>query len=260
MSAQVNIFAVGDLHMPSRLEKHMDIFGDAWIDHVARVGAAWDERVADRDVVLVPGDISWGMRLDQVQHELDWIGERPGTKVLIRGNHDYWWQSIGKVRKALPPSCYAIQNDVFVHPTRAFAVAGTRLWDVPDLSFSEWIAGDGGLAISAAPNEDQLAADAKIFEREMGRLGRSLAALPDDVDRRVAMLHYPPTTPEFPPTRVTRLLEAHQVELCVFGHLHNLKPETSFDGVLNGVRYVLTSIDHLGFRPLRVLALEDAIG
>ena len=255
----MNIFAIGDLHMPSRLGKHMDVFGAQWNGHVAKVARAWDDVVTEEDLVLVPGDTSWGMRLDEVVDDLGWLGERPGTKVLIRGNHDYWWQSITKVRAALPPSCHAIQNDAYVHPSGRVAVAGTRLWDVPDLRFGSVIDWGDAPPISEAPSEEEAAADAKIFEREMGRLDRSLRALPPGGALRIAMLHYPPTTPDLVESPVTRLLESHRVDVCVFGHLHSVRADVRFDGERNGIRYVLSSVDFIDFRPLLLLALDTGI-
>jgi len=243
----VKLFAIGDLHMPGDAGKTMDIFGEEWHEHLPRVADDWDSRVADGDVVLIPGDITWAMRLEGAMRDLEWIGERPGIKVMIRGNHDYWWQSIKKVRAALPSGCHAIQNDCWLSPDGSLAVAGTRLWDVPDLRLGDIFRATERVPDEVRPREFDPARDRKIFDREMGRLETSLRALPESAGRRVVMVHYPPTSARLEDTPVTQLLERHRVELCVFGHLHALKPGVTFDGTRNGVRYLLTSVDAVGF-------------
>ncbi len=256
----MRLFAIGDLHMPGPLGKTMDVFGDQWIDHLDRIAADWDRRVGDEDVVLVPGDVSWALRLRDVETDLAWLGARPGTTILIRGNHDYWWQSIGKVRNALPPRCHAIQNDAWCSEDGRLAVAGSRLWDVPDLLLGDIFepgtsraedAGDAGDSAGSASGDDG-ANDVRIFRRELSRLEASLSAIPARAERRVVMTHFPPTSPSFEATPVTELLDAHRVDVCVFGHLHGVRAGVTFDGRLHGVRYVLASADHLDFRLLEI--------
>jgi len=252
----VRIFAIGDLHMPGGTGKLMDKFGEHWVGHAGRIARAWDAGVGPEDLVLVPGDISWAMRLRDAESDLAWLSERPGRKLLIRGNHDYWWQSIGKVRAALPPSCHAIQNDAWVDPLGRVAVAGSRLWDVPGLDLGP-IFNPGQPATTEATSReayDPHGAE-KIFARELERLKISLGAMPPSAPVRIAMLHYPPTNPALEGTEVTDLLERHGVHACVFGHLHNVRSEVTFDGTRNGIRYVLTSADFLSFCPLEVLAV-----
>jgi predicted phosphohydrolase len=255
----MQLFAIGDLHMPGDAGKTMDIFGDHWRGHLERIAADWDRRVREGDLVLLPGDISWAMRLDGAREDLAWIGERPGTKLMIRGNHDYWWQSIRNVRATLPDSCHAIQNDAWIAPDRSLAVAGTRLWDVPELALGNIFAPTGRVPDEVKPKTPDPARDRKIFERELGRLELSLAAIPGDVTHRIVMLHYPPTNGAMDATAVTGILERHGVALCVFGHLHGLVPGATIDGVREGVRYVLTSADAVGFE-LVALGEATAVG
>jgi hypothetical protein len=245
----VQVFAIGDLHFPGAGGKTMDVFGPHWIDHPQRIAADWDARVADHDLVLVPGDISWGLRLDEARDDLAWLGHRPGTKVIIRGNHDYWWQTIGKVRAALPDRCHAIQNDAWTSPDGTVVVGGTRLWDVPGLRLGPIFADapEGAAGVVGSGHQGASPDDEKIFEREMGRLRRSLDQMPE-APLRIVMVHYPPTNPELAPTEVTKELEARGIDLCVFGHLHNLRPGVTIDGTRGGTRYVLTSADVVGFR------------
>src|SRR5512141_1638276 len=107
----MNLWALSDLHLSFAFPKPMDVFGERWRDHGDRIAAAWRERVEPDDVVCLPGDLSWALRLSEVAGELAWLAELPGRKVLVKGNHDYWWDSIGKVRRALPEGVHALQND-----------------------------------------------------------------------------------------------------------------------------------------------------
>ncbi|MFU8858470.1 MAG: metallophosphoesterase, partial [Deferrisomatales bacterium] len=108
------VWALSDLHLSFSGAKPMDVFGEHWRDHAARVERAWRQDVGEGDVVCLPGDLSWALRLPDAAGELAWLGALPGRKVLVKGNHDYWWASLGKVRKALPPGVFALQNDALL--------------------------------------------------------------------------------------------------------------------------------------------------
>lgn len=240
MDAAVRIFAIGDLHLPGGQEKPMDIFGGRWADHPRRIAANWRERVGPGDVVLVPGDLSWAMTLEEAAEDLAYLGELPGETVLIRGNHDYWWSAIGKVRRALPPNVLAIQNDHVVLPDGS-ALCGTRGWDLP------------------TPASDPH--DVKIFEREVQRLRLSLeSAARAGLVPRVVMLHYPPMVGSPQPNAFTELLEGFGVELCVYGHLHGAGRYAAVEGVHRGVEYRLVACDAIGFAPVRLRYLGNDEG
>jgi predicted phosphohydrolase len=255
----VNIFAIGDLHLPGDSEKRMDVFGDAWREHAVRVAADWDSAVASDDLVLLPGDLSWATKLEGARADLEWLESRPGRKILVKGNHDHWWGSIGKVRAALPPRCHAIQNDAWFDPPTGVGVAGTRLWDVPGLALGDIIEmrefPDDLVRPKAPPDPEKTE---RLFRREIHRLEMSLAALPPAAGTRIAMLHYPPTNPALEPTRATELLERYRIDVCVFGHLHSVRDGVRFDGERNGVRYVLVSADFVDFRLVRILTGGEA--
>lgn len=239
----MQIFGISDLHLSFASDKPMDVFGEHWRDHATRMATAWDELVGPDDAVLVPGDISWALRLEQAAADLAWIAARPGrVKVLVRGNHDYWWSAIGKVRKALPPTLVALQNDAI--DLGEVVVAGSRLWSCP-----------GALDFGA---DDQ-----KIFQREIERLRLSLQAGRALAGARplVAAIHYPPFAADRgrTGTAFSELLEQFGVALCVYGHLHGAPAHrTAFEGVRGGVHYRLIACDHLRFRPARLWPLADA--
>lgn len=129
----MNIFAIGDLHLSFANPKPMDIFGDNWTDHPEKIRRAWLASITEDDLVLIPGDISWAMNLEEARPDLDYIAELPGKKVMIRGNHDYWWSTVSKVRKAVDPSISVLQNDS-LKVTDDLVIAAARGWDSPALS------------------------------------------------------------------------------------------------------------------------------
>ena len=127
----MRVFAIGDLHLSfgSGVDKPMDVFGEAWRDHPAHLARAWRAAVGEEDLVLIPGDISWALHLADAKPDLAFIGGLPGGKLLLRGNHDYWWTSLAQVRAALPPSAAALQNEAAA--IGGFAIGGTRGWTLP---------------------------------------------------------------------------------------------------------------------------------
>lgn len=233
----MKLFAISDLHLSGHCPKPMDVFGAHWENHWMRICDAWRERVSPDDAVLIPGDISWAMTLEQAMGDLADIAGLPGTKVLLRGNHDYWWGGLARVRSALPKSMRALQNDAV--RIGDLTICGTRGWTCP--GSSSW----------------EGAGDEKIYLRELVRLRLSLDAarrLPDGP--LVAMLHFPPFNERLEPSGYTKLLEEYGVRFAVYGHLHALAPCAAFEGERNGVLYRMVSCDYLDFKPAEILQRE----
>ncbi len=229
------IFAIADLHLSSDGAKPMDVFGENWIRHTARIAESWDRIVSSADTVLLPGDLSWASNLKGAAADLAWIGERPGRKILLRGNHDTWWGSLSKLRQRLPEGCEPLQNNAFQVDGRA-VVIGARGWTAPDDPVAE--PGDG-----------------KIFARELARLRLSA----EDADRRfgrdlprLAMLHFPPWIEGRPPTEVVTILQEAKVKTCVYGHLHGKDQVLGVVGRRDGIDYRLIAADAVDFRPVEV--------
>ena len=226
----MNIFAIGDLHLPGGDTKPMDVFGPHWENHFERISEDWRARVGEGDVVLLPGDLSWAMQLDAALEDLRRIDELPGTKLILRGNHDYWWSSLTQLRARMPENMRAIQNDACAIGDTVFC--GTRGWMIPPA---------GG-----AQEQDE-----KLYRREAMRLEMSLQAASRLAQGRriVAMMHYPPLLPEYARsgTEFTRLLTQYGVCRCVYGHLHGPSVQRGYNGLYNGVQYDLVSCDALCF-------------
>lgn len=239
----MTIWAIADLHLSFGVpNKKMDIFGTHWKEWTKRIENHWRKLVAPEDLVLIPGDISWAMRLEEVRPDLDWIGNLPGTKMMIRGNHDYWWNSLSQINKILPSSCHLIQNNSLMwHDT---CIGGARLWDIAELNFSPFIlSNDQNKELTKNHSLDS--ENKKIYQRELGRLEVSLKSMPAIAKRRIVMTHYPPIGAHFEETQASRLFEKYNIDIVVFGHLHNIKPDLQLFGAHNGIAYHLTACDYL---------------
>jgi predicted phosphohydrolase len=256
------IFAISDLHLSHAQPKPMEMFGEHWKDHAARIERSWKERVSARDIVLVGGDISWAMKLADALPDLWWIEALPGEKVLVKGNHDYWWDGIGRVRKAAGKGMHFIQNDAVM--LDGIAIGGSRLWNFPDVyapesgfgRFETRLPGSDSRADEEGAPETGFKVPSpeemkKICARELKRLRMSLSRLPDGAVLRIALVHFPPVNPDVESTEITKLMDEFRIDICVYGHLHprTLEPVRGADRVLGRTRYVLTSCDTLGFQP-----------
>lgn len=228
------IYAIGDLHLSYSQAKPMDVFGSQWQNHTEKLESNWNRIVDENDLVIIAGDISWAMHLSEAAADFKWLANLKGTKVLIKGNHDYWWNSITRVRAQLPQSIYALQNDHFTWS--GHAICGTRGWICP---------GEDGF-----DNEH----DQKIYLRETQRLKLSLeSAVQDSHFDIIAALHFPPYNREGQPSAFTEILEQFGVKLCVFGHIHDSGRDHIFQGERNGVTYRFIAADGINFTPLKLV-------
>lgn len=232
------VFALSDPHLSTVCEKPMDIFGQHWQDHASRLETNWRATVSDDDTVVIGGDISWAMQLIEALPDLLFLNRLPGRKILLRGNHDYWWTSVRKLEQLteahrldtiafLRNNAYRIENQV---------ICGTRGWLLPD-------------------DPDFSSADRKIYEREAGRLQLSLEAagrIREPGDRLLVFLHYPPIGRSRLENSLTRLLTSHGADLCIYGHIHGEAARSCFQGTFENVSYCLSAADYLGFKPLRL--------
>ena len=222
------IYALADPHLGHAVDKSMDIFGPRWERHAERMAEHWTATVGADDWVLLPGDISWAMKLEDAVSDLRFLDALPGRKVLLKGNHDYWWTSRAKVEAMLPPSMQLLQNDS-VDLGEGIGLVGTRGWTPPD-----------------APRATEQ--DEKIYLREVQRLELSLKTA-QGYEHLIAMLHYPPIYEGLGETAFVPLLKAAGVKVCLYGHLHGPDHRYAVDGMRDGIRYQFVAADALDFTP-----------
>lgn len=237
----MKFFAIGDLHLSGKNPKPMNIFGDNWTGHFERISADWKAKVREGDVVLLAGDHSWAMSFEDGLYDLNRIADLPGEKVLIRGNHDYWWNGITKLRASKPDEhFFFLQND-FVRFGNVLFV-GSRGWSCPG-------------------SADYDAQDEKIYKRETERFRIALELAQKDRtdgDMLVALMHYPPFTIHREDTLFTRLFEHYGVHTVVFGHIHGAQPFPLYTQK-NGIEYILTSCDKRAFTLTQLDFTEKAL-
>lgn len=225
------IYAIGDLHLSKAGTKPMDIFG--WKNHKELIFEDWKSRVNEEDTVIIAGDTSWATYMEEAMGDLEDISELPGKKILIRGNHDYWWSTIAKMNKLFENMSF-IQNNHYVYED--YAICGTRGWLCPNKTkFDE--------------------NDLKIYKREIQRLRLSLeSAKKAGYKKYIVVLHYPPTNEDQERSEFQDVLEEYGVEKIIYGHLHGRDSfKSGLQGIHNEVEYKLVSCDYLEFKLHKIL-------
>ena len=226
------LFAIGDLHLSLGADKPMDVFGGAWDGYVDKLRAGLSI-IGPEDTTVLCGDLSWGMDLEAALPDFRFISAIPGRKILLKGNHDYWWSTAKKFYAFCRQ--YELENMELLHNCCFFygdlAICGTRGWFYEEDEDGEH--------------------DEKVFRRELGRLETSLKAAGEA--EKYCFLHYPPRYRGYECPELIALMERYGVRQCCYGHLHGGSHKLAVQGLHGGVDYRMVSADYLGFRPLRLL-------
>lgn len=227
------LYAIGDLHLCLGAPKPMDVFGGSWVGYMDKLQAGMAE-ISPNDTTVLLGDLSWALTLSEAKNDFSWIDKIPGRKIILKGNHDYWWSTAAKFynfcnengfsnQHILNNNCYHYDN---------WAICGTRGW------FFE---------------EDRSGAhDEKVFKRELLRLEASLQAAGDMP--KLVFLHYPPLYKGYECTEILDILHKYDVRQCFYGHLHGGSHGLAIEGLWNGIEYHLVSADRLNFRPFNIIS------
>lgn len=229
----MSIFAIGDPHLSFApgIDKPMDVFGDEWKDHAEKIKKSWQSCVGSEDTVVIAGDISWGLKMEEAMYDLEWIDALPGHKVMLKGNHDLWWASISRLNSLFDDMTF-IQNTCY--ECEDAVICGTRGWSCPG-------------------SDDFTDDDRRIYDRELLRLEFSLEAGKAADKEIIAFTHFPPTNEKKQPSGFTGLYEKYGVRHAYYGHLHRKETyKRGITGNLNGVNYELISADRLGFSLLKI--------
>lgn len=227
------LYAISDLHLSFAISKPMGRFGENWVDHYKKIQTNWLSKINDDDTILIGGDISWAMKLKDSMEDLRFIHRLPGKKILIRGNHDYWWSSITKLN-SLFGDMFFIQNNFI--PYNDYAICGSRGWICPgDDSFEK--------------------SDIAIYKREKLRIELSLkSAKKSKYDKIIFLIHFPPLNDKFEKSEFMDLFEEYSVEKVIYGHLHGpFDKNKIYNWEENKIDYHLTSSDYINFSPIKIL-------
>lgn len=228
------LYAIADLHLPLGIDKPMDIFGKAWENYVERLGDNWQSNIKDTDIVVLPGDFSWATYLEQSTKDFEFLHKLNGRKILSKGNHDYWWTTMNKMREFTAKNGFDdidfLQNNSFVY--EGIGICGTRGWIHP--------------AWDNFGGEDR-----KIFDREVLRLELSLKHA-GDLSEIYVFTHYPPMSTALESNAFTDMMKQYPVTKCIYGHLHSASHRNAVNGVVDGIEYKLVSGDYVGFNPVKI--------
>lgn len=245
----MRIWALSDLHLSLGGDKPMDIFGEHWRDHHLQMATTWDEIVDDDDIVLTPGDFSWAGKPQQADADFAWLAERPGHKVLVKGNHDHWWpKSKTKLQSLLPPRTWALKKNACI--INGVGIFGARGGDFAPLTRY----GDQRQQadVDAALDREQRELQASIDDLN-SQAGDGKLAL------RICLFHYPPIPPGAQASRFSPLIEAAGADWCIYGHLHGLEVDSAkVEGSWNGVTYRCASCDQIDFKPTLIAETQAA--
>ena len=229
----MSIYAISDLHLSFNTNKPMNIFG--WDDYENKIKEDWLKKVKDGDLVLLPGDFSWEMQLENTYRDFEFIDELPGKKLLLKGNHDYWWETISKMRRFINESDFKnidfIYNNSYEFENKI--IAGTRGWSLIE--------------------EDEQ--NKKIRDREALRLEMSIK---DGLEKFgkdkeiIVCMHYPPLSKDYDNTEFTKILQKYNVKKCIYGHLHGKAQEDGITGKVGNVDYMMVSCDYTNFKLVEI--------
>ena len=225
------LYAIGDTHLSLGTDKPMDVFGGGWLGYVEKLKEGFSQ-ISPEDTVVLCGDLSWGMSLEEAREDFAFLNELPGRKVMLKGNHDYWWNTASKMNKFFQENGFdtlnILHNNCILYGD--VALCGTRGW------FYE---------------EDRGEHSAKVFNRELMRLEASLKAAGER--EKLCFLHYPPLYQGYRCQEIIDLLHRYEVKRCYYGHLHGGSHRLAVCGMRDGVEYGLVAADYLRFKPEKIL-------
>ena len=233
----MSIYAISDLHLSISTNKPMNIFGNNWDNHEKKIEENWLDAVENEDTVLLPGDLSWAMNFEEAKPDFEYLNKLPGRKIILKGNHDYWWATLNKIKKFLEINKFSnidiLYNNSYLIEDKI--ICGTRGWNINN------------------NNEE----DEKIYKRELLRLEMSLQ---DGINKYgedkeiIVCMHYPPTNENLmEKSEFIQIMNKYNVKKCVYGHLHGEAHKEAIEGSVNGIEIRLISCDYTNFKLIKLL-------
>lgn len=234
----MSIFVIGDLHLSFKKPKPMDVFGNNWSDHEEKIKKDWNEKVTENDLVVLPGDFSWATYIKDTVPDFEYLNKLPGKKIMLKGNHDYWWTTVTSMKKFLEENNFEnidfLYNNSYEYENKI--LCGTRGWSI-------------------AENES----DTKLINRELGRLENSLkdgVSKYGDKKEIIVFMHYPPITKSKilsgEEMKFINLMKKYNVKKCYYGHLHGESIKDAVEGVVEEIQFELISCDRLNFKLVKI--------
>ena len=225
----MSIFVIADLHLSFKNPKPMDIFGDNWTKHEEKIKKDWNEKVKEEDLVVLPGDFSWATYIEDTIPDFEYLNSLPGKKIMLKGNHDYWWTTVTSMRKFLKENNFQnidfLYNNSFEYENKI--LCGTRGWSLVDEEIDE-----------------------KLINRELGRLELSLqdgAKKTGENKEIIVFMHYPPITINNANSEFVKTMKQYEIKRCYYAHLHGNSHKDAIEGIKNGIYFKLISADYLKF-------------
>lgn len=234
----MSIFVIADLHLSFKNPKPMNIFGDNWDKHEEKIRKDWISKVKEEDLVILPGDFSWAMNLEDAYMDFEYLNSLPGKKLLLKGNHDYWWTTLNKMREYLKENNFSNIDFIYnnSYSFEKYIITGTRGWTLNDTEGSN-----------------------KILNRELGRLELSLK---DGITKFgnekeiIVFMHYPPITNASmlnnEELKFVNKMKEYNVRKCMYGHLHSRSHRDAIEGMIQGIEFKLVSADYLNFKLIKI--------
>ena len=222
----MSLFAIADTHLSLGTNKPMDSF-PGWNDYVARLGNNWNSIVKEEDTVVIAGDISWAMNFDELYEDFSFLNDLNGKKIIVKGNHDYWWNTLSKMNKFIEENNF---DSINILQNNSYTVDGIS------------VCGSRGWMFESSEEHDE-----KILSREVGRIKMSLDSAVNE--NRILFLHYPPITTNSSCNEILDTLKDYGIKKCFYGHLHGMATKYAFEGEYDGIDFKLISADRLSFVP-----------
>lgn len=228
------IYTIADLHLSFNTNKPMDIFGQNWQNYEEKVKQDWQKNVTENDIIILPGDFSWAMYLEETEKDFKFINDLPGKKILLKGNHDYWWSTVTSMKKYLKEKGFTnidfLYNNSYEFENKI--IVGTRGWSI---------------------SEEQ--EDIRLTKREADRLELSIKdgiAKYGENKEIIAFMHYPPITKNYINTDYIKIMKKYNIKKCFYGHLHGSSIQDAIEGMIDGIQFKLVSSDGLNFKLLKI--------
>ena len=229
------IFIIGDLHLSFGVDKPMNVFGGNWENHTEKLKEDWLKKVSQEDTVILAGDFSWATYLKDTYKDFEYIKELPGKKILLKGNHDYWWTTVTSMRNYLNENNFEnidfLYNNSYLVENKI--IVGTRGWALNDTENAE-----------------------KMINREVSRLELSIKDAIEKYGENteiICVIHYPPITKNSTKNKFTELMKKYNIKKCYYAHLHGNSHKEAVEGILDGIEYKLISGDYLDFKLVEIV-------